>query len=156
VIDPIESAIVAEHDRQERALSEWLAGFPPPTVTRTREEALHCFACGGALTHSCACQRVSLSQDALRSLVYWVQRDAVAIAAAALKAHRPTPTRYKGNIDMSELKPCPFCGSREIEVHPDQHYVMLCIDCGAMGPVVSFSTPKDVKERWNTRAQVSS
>lgn len=91
--DPIESAIVAEHDRQERAFNEWLAGFPPPEITRTREESLHCFACGGALTHSCTCERVTLSRDALRSLIYWVQRDAVLATAP-----NPDPIQYRGEM----------------------------------------------------------
>ena len=48
---------------------------------------------------------------------------------------------------MSDLLPCPFCGSddvrRESGLFPDQHYVS-CTDCGAS---VDGKGPA-----WNTRA----
>jgi hypothetical protein len=57
-----------------------LAGYPVPETVATREHSLHCFACGGALSHSCVCPQVTLHRDALASLIYWVQSDTIAAA----------------------------------------------------------------------------
>lgn len=60
---------------------------------------------------------------------------------------------------MSELKPCPFCGSAEIEYKPmhfggcESHGVMRCLECGCTVPTSEFG--KHVKEpysEWNRRA----
>lgn len=61
-----------------------LAGYPVPETVSTREHALHCFACGGALSHSCTCEHIRLHRDGLRSLIYWVQKDTLEAARAAL------------------------------------------------------------------------
>lgn len=60
---------------------------------------------------------------------------------------------------MEELKPCPFCGSNEIEYKPthfgggESHGVMRCLECGCTVPTSEFG--KHVKEPysdWNRRA----
>ena len=52
---------------------------------------------------------------------------------------------------MSELKPCPFCGSKDIYVHPDRNYSdhesVECVKCGAR-----IYYPY-AKKRWNTRPE---
>jgi Zn finger protein HypA/HybF involved in hydrogenase expression len=53
--------------------------------------------------------------------------------------------------EARELKACPFCGSDEIGVHPDERSVMLCDTCEAQGPRISFGEPLSAEERWNTR-----
>lgn len=58
-----------------------------------------------------------------------------------------------------ELKPCPFCGSDEIEYKPtysgggESHGLMRCLECGCTVPTSEFG--KHVKEpyaEWNRRA----
>lgn len=60
------------------------------------------------------------------------------------------------------LKPCPFCGSENVEVHEDDKgfasYVW-CFECGADGPPIDykFSGTKEeslkiVTDQWNKRA----
>lgn len=66
-----------------------LAGYPVPETVATREHSLHCFACGGALSHSCSCVSVKLHRDALASLIYWVQHDTVDAIKAALASSGP-------------------------------------------------------------------
>jgi hypothetical protein len=61
-----------------------LGGYQVPEVVSTREETLHCFACGGALSHSCGCESVRLHRDRLASLIYWVQRDTLDAVLAAI------------------------------------------------------------------------
>lgn len=55
------------------------------------------------------------------------------------------------------VKPCPFCGSIEIGVFPDDHGV-ICHVCGAWMPS-RFSTDKErnhgALEMWNTRKEPS-
>lgn len=53
--------------------------------------------------------------------------------------------------EARELKACPFCGSDEIGVHPDERSVMLCDTCEAQGPRISFGEPLSAEGRWNTR-----
>lgn len=59
-----------------------------------------------------------------------------------------------------ELKPCPFCGSDEIEYKPtysgggESHGLMRCLECGCTVPTSEFG--KHVKEpysEWNRRAE---
>lgn len=59
---------------------------------------------------------------------------------------------------MCEVKPCPFCGSTEIEYKPtycvggESHGVMRCLECGCTVPTSEFG--KHVKEpytEWNRR-----
>lgn len=59
------------------------------------------------------------------------------------------------SIEQRRLEPCPFCGSDEAGVHPDEHHIMLCDNCEAQGPRISFGGPKDAAERWNTRAALT-
>lgn len=46
----------------------------------------------------------------------------------------------------TELKPCPFCGSRDLS--NDGHYVH-CEDCGATGPDEPIPDSDWVAVRWN-------
>ncbi|MVA98886.1 hypothetical protein GN330_16685 [Nitratireductor sp. CAU 1489] len=50
-----------------------------------------------------------------------------------------------------ELKPCPFCGSANLNSGGDDKYVgYACLDCGALGP-----NHYDSRFDWNTRAALS-
>jgi hypothetical protein len=60
----------------------------------------------------------------------------------------PSPSSQE---EARELKACPFCGSDEIGVHPDERSVMLCDTCEAQGPRISFGEPLSAEGRWNTR-----
>lgn len=61
---------------------------------------------------------------------------------------------------MTELKPCPFCGSEWVQVRwigfsygasaYEPGYRGECADCFAMTRV--FLNPEDAKEAWNRRA----
>lgn len=55
---------------------------------------------------------------------------------------------------MSELLPCPFCGSTEVSVsHTVQGSCWVACDtvaCGAIGPLKA--TPAEAASAWNTRA----
>jgi Lar family restriction alleviation protein len=58
---------------------------------------------------------------------------------------------------MSELKPCPFCGSKEVGVvetaygnYANIFYFAHCSDCGAR--TKSFRDGDDAEEAWNRRA----
>jgi len=55
-----------------------------------------------------------------------------------------------------KLEPCPFCGSREIDipefamgVAPAKYWVISCPSCGAEGP--SGRTLAEAVEKWNRR-----
>lgn len=53
---------------------------------------------------------------------------------------------------MSELRPCPFCGSTNIkEIVRDSDAWVQCIDCGGRGGFVKL-TKADVKEICRIRA----
>jgi len=61
----------------------------------------------------------------------------------------------------AELKPCPFCGSRNVNdttPPPDQDeyenkiYYWVCPDCVACGPVTE--TLESCTEAWNTRTSL--
>lgn len=57
---------------------------------------------------------------------------------------------------MMKLKPCPFCGSKEIGIeasgNTDTDYVYFgyCWDCGGNGPIKD--TEEKAAEGWNNRA----
>lgn len=48
-----------------------------------------------------------------------------------------------------DLKPCPFCGSREITVHAQNHF-HACSECSATGPV--RTRVLTAQAAWNRRA----
>ena len=47
---------------------------------------------------------------------------------------------------MTELKPCPFCGSSDLHIYVMQDGIR-CNNCGA-----KFTDCEDWMERWNRRA----
>jgi Lar family restriction alleviation protein len=58
---------------------------------------------------------------------------------------------------MSELKPCPFCGSHDVYLLRDGDKDELvgwvtCCDCEGSGPIVDTDiTEENVAAKWNTR-----
>ena len=55
-----------------------------------------------------------------------------------------------GVCEKQKLKPCPFCGSDNVELHRNIEYV-LCTKCGARGTPFD-GHPADAVESWNRRA----
>lgn len=58
-------------------------------------------------------------------------------------------------MKMAKLKPCPFCGSKNIADHGKYNTWINCIDCGAEGPIRGvelWKTKEDAIEAWNRRA----
>lgn len=59
---------------------------------------------------------------------------------------------------MQKLKPCPFCGSENLEIAINSimvnPYYVWCFDCNAIGPDEKTKT-KAIK-KWNARANESS
>lgn len=57
-------------------------------------------------------------------------------------------------MESPELKPCPFCGSKEVEVYRPEaaawSAVITCNACMAWGPEAKEN--EDAAERWNSRA----
>jgi Lar family restriction alleviation protein len=60
---------------------------------------------------------------------------------------------------MTDLLPCPFCGSSNLHYEPDNNIcgVIQCQDCLAYGPVnLDSSDPffyvQDAEKAWNNRA----
>lgn len=54
----------------------------------------------------------------------------------------------------NELKPCPFCGSCEIEIlGANRAYCAHCAECGAVLPV--SRTKKQAADAWNKRADAA-
>lgn len=53
---------------------------------------------------------------------------------------------------MSELKPCPFCGSTDVHTSPngENYAYVYCNTCGAEGPTNDIGS---VAMTWNRRAQ---
>ncbi|WP_039858137.1 Lar family restriction alleviation protein [Novosphingobium pentaromativorans] len=54
----------------------------------------------------------------------------------------------------SELKPCPFCGSRDVGYFEHvyaRHFSVMCKSCGAEGP--PRSEHEEAARLWNARAQ---
>lgn len=56
--------------------------------------------------------------------------------------------------DEETLKPCPFCGSNEVQLYVCLNeiktaYVVQCIDCGASSAYMY--SRKDAIEMWNRR-----
>lgn len=50
------------------------------------------------------------------------------------------------------LKPCPFCGSKNIILissHNKTWNYATCDDCNSDGPMAD--TPEDAKKKWNNR-----
>lgn len=48
---------------------------------------------------------------------------------------------------MSDLSPCPFCGSDDVEAEINDQYIE-CLTCGAQGPVFDGLGLVDA---WNAR-----
>jgi len=56
---------------------------------------------------------------------------------------------------MTELKPCPFCGSEKLRLSygvPDR-YCVICDKCGAISSFMNNGGRKTCKEAWNRRAE---
>lgn len=56
---------------------------------------------------------------------------------------------------MAELKPCPFCGCKDIRVARDKEAIIerhraVCFECSAQ---MYRGTPQEVIEAWNRRAE---
>lgn len=52
---------------------------------------------------------------------------------------------------MSNLKPCPFCGSKNVEAQGIGSFAVVCKDCGANGPVVErgdMSVTESCRKAW--------
>lgn len=53
---------------------------------------------------------------------------------------------------MSELKPCPFCGSEKVKVYDHfWKYSVNCLDCGASTGISDIE--KEATEKWNLRQE---
>ena len=54
---------------------------------------------------------------------------------------------------MSELKPCPFCGSEKVKAQQSLGIVMiLCNKCGATVSFYEKERKEQTVEAWNRRA----
>ena len=56
---------------------------------------------------------------------------------------------------MAELKPCPFCGCKDIRVARDKDAIIerhraICFDCSAQ---IYRGTAQETIEAWNRRAE---
>ena len=56
-------------------------------------------------------------------------------------------------MDKIELKPCPFCGSKEVYLDkPDTHcFYVFCANCGVNG--TTANTRERAVKAWNRRAE---
>ena len=55
---------------------------------------------------------------------------------------------------MIEILPCPFCGSKDIEIQPvfdDKGHCVHCFDCDSWGPV--SDTIDNTIAAWNHRSK---
>ncbi|ACC98525.1 hypothetical protein Emin_0972 [Elusimicrobium minutum Pei191] len=55
-----------------------------------------------------------------------------------------------------ELKPCPFCGSKDVHTNNAYPHYIFCLACNAMFRVAGLQWEKDVPkliEAWNRRAR---
>lgn len=50
---------------------------------------------------------------------------------------------------MTELKPCPFCGSEDLECEDKKHIAAIYCDCDAM--MGYFDTIEEAIAAWNRR-----
>lgn len=50
---------------------------------------------------------------------------------------------------MSDLKPCPFCGSSDLELYDEEQVIVRCRDCDARGP--SCNLDRKAQLAWNVR-----
>lgn len=61
---------------------------------------------------------------------------------------------------MSELKPCPFCGSEKVSTlgQTNENVIIVCSDCWAsVGDILNGDCPlneNDAIKLWNTREAV--
>lgn len=51
------------------------------------------------------------------------------------------------------FRPCPFCGSVELEIYRREVYFVHCCECYVDGPA-SATSENDAKEKWNRRYTV--
>ena len=57
---------------------------------------------------------------------------------------------------MTKLKPCPFCGSKDIRItnkiekNSTQTFYVWCLGCGTEGPF--GLSPKSALDAWNKRS----
>lgn len=89
---------------------------------------------------------IALGAD--ETLLLYAHRDAVPMVDALLSA-QPAPARVPLTTDA--LKPCPFCGSDDVEASDmeGKHYV-VCYDCALEGPL--HESRAAVVAAWNRRA----
>lgn len=62
-------------------------------------------------------------------------------------------------VGDEDLKPCPFCGSKRVQLYQDYDdddycvtYYVECYDCGGRGPSGSDTEEKNAAAAWNRRA----
>ena len=55
---------------------------------------------------------------------------------------------------MPDLKPCPFCGGKDVDVDFSQSANGCCVFCAKCGPMCFDKYETDVVEAWNNRAKL--
>lgn len=82
----------------------------------------------------------------------WFKYDDCATCEGADDGHEPG-TRRRPTMEPNELKPCPFCGNKDIEIEREgtnrQSCVIACGYCGAR----MESNEIGHGDAWNTRAE---
>lgn len=79
----------------------------------------------------------------------------VTLKESALSEHKKIKVNL--NEDFTELKPCPFCGSKDIELSAEEYhdkdvfYIVSCNNCGAQ--IEGSGRGKEAAEAWNTRCK---